>query len=203
MVHFNRLIVQLFAVVALLAGGAACAAPTYHVALDTSAYSGTGWLDLQFNPGMGALPASATVSNFSGLLASGLAPDLQGGVSGPFPGAVVFTNASGFNALFQAVVLGGAFSFDLRFSDDAAASIFALALYGDDQMTALGNGDAFTNSLVSFEGGPSVNDAAIVSVTEVTEVPEPAVLLLLLAGLAGVVAVRAGTPRLSSQRLCE
>ena len=187
---------HLLALFALLAIGSASAAPAYHVRVDTSAYSGSGWLDLQFNPAMDSMPgATATLSGFSGAVDSTLIPLVDGSVLGTLPGVVQFSTHRAFNALFQAIVLGGVFEFDLRFSD-GGGELFSLALYGGDQVSALGAGDVFTNSLAVFAlGGPAtVFDPAMI---EITVVPEPASLWLLVAGFALLAALRGhGVPTL-------
>lgn len=190
------------ALAALILSGAAAtgwAAPItswYHVDLDTSAYSGTGWLDLQFNPGMdGAPPATASIRNFSGVASGDFMAD--GAVSGSLPGPVVIGNDTIFNSLFSAVGLGSRFGFDLGItSDDAGAgapagSTFSVALYGADQVTALGAPDPFQGSLLRFElgaGGIGVvlSDAQLASVEAL---PEPGTLMLLAPalGLLGLV----------------
>ena len=182
---------RLFAALALaMATGMAAAGPLYHVSIDTSAFSGTGWLDLQFNPGFDGTPATATLSNFSGALAAGMTPEVQGAVGSSLPGPVTFANSTAFNALFQAVQLGGILGFDLEFL--GTSSVFSVGLYGGDQVTALGNPDPFTNSLVTFElgQGADIHDPALVTVAEVVAVPEPPVCLLMAAALAAIALIR-------------
>jgi hypothetical protein len=173
-----------------LATGTAMAAPQYHVDLDTHGLSGTGWLDLQFNPGLDGAPATATLSGFSGLLAAGLAPEVQGAVGGSLPGALAFSSSTAFNALFQPIQLGGVIGFNLEFS--GASSVFSVGLYGGDKLTALGDGDPFTNSLATFElGGPrTVYDAARVTLSAAPAVPEPPAGAMLLAALAVAAVMR-------------
>ncbi len=198
----KRLFLQSLAVLMLSClGVGASAAPlpsAYRVLLDTSAYAGTGWLDLQFNPSVAQAPfASATLVNFRGTLAADSAPLADGDVSGSLPGQLTLVNTSHLNALFQPVILGGLLSFDLYFAGPALGSVtgdgsvFAMALYGPDQVGALGMPDGSTNSLLRFDidGGVSVAvaDSALVGVTGI---PEPGALALLLAGLLGVGVVR-------------
>jgi hypothetical protein len=185
----------------LLAGAAACAWATpigssYHVELDTRAYSGTGWLDLQFNPGMdGASQATATIRNFTGLPEGEFFAD--GEVTGTLPGVVAIGNGSAFNALFSSIGLGTRFGFDLSFSSGAtgsapADSVFSVALYGDDQVTQLGHPDPFLGSLLRFE----VSAAGVAPVPSddelagVSAVPEPGTLMLVLPALALLGAAR-------------
>jgi energy-converting hydrogenase Eha subunit C len=196
-----RRMLALLALACFSAGAlAAPIASTYHVELDTGAYAGTGWLDLQFNPGMdGAPPATASISNFTGLLDGAWFAD--GAVSGSLPGVVGIGNSTVFNSLFSAITLGGKFSFDLGFASSGpasaspAASVFSVALYGEDQSTALGTPDPFLGSLLRFEvldGGVSVvlSDSKLASVASVASVPEPATALLILLALAALGASR-------------
>lgn len=169
------------------------------VQLDTSSLAGSAYLDLQFNPGAGATPAaSAALSGFSGTLAG--AAEVIGDVRGALPGTVTFINSSPYNDLFQPVRLGGLFSFLLDFTGDFRAagfdsgSVFAVSMYGADQMTILGNADPLTGALVSINLTPAslagqgsiafnVNDPTLASVSLTpTQVPEPASLLLMLVG---------------------
>lgn len=160
------------AALCLLAGTAA-ATPQYHVSLQTDGYTGIGWLDLQFNPGFDGTPATAVLSNFSGMLGSDPV-QAEGGVSGTLPGSLTFVNNTAFNDVFQSVQLGGVFGFDLDLT--GTSSVFSVGLYGDDQMTALGNPDPLTNSLVAFNLGQDteIADPQRVSVTTRAAVPEPA-----------------------------
>jgi hypothetical protein len=177
----------------------------YHVVLDTTKLVGSGWLDLQFNPGQaGATAAFADLTHFSGQLPFGQSPVLTGSVTGNLNNHAAFSNQSAYNDLFQAVNFGQVLSFDLRFSGaflNTAGSFgtsFGLSLYGADQSSLLGNPDAASGSLLTFElmpagasgqfakVSPIVFDHAMLSVSAV---PEPAEWLLLLAGLAMLSAI--------------
>lgn len=171
-----------------LASTAALAGPVFHFTLDTSGYSGAGWLDLQFNPGFDAAPGTAVLSNFSGALGAGA--DVQGSVGGALPGTLQFTSDTAFNAYFREVALGGMFSFDIEFEGEG--SLFSVGLYGSDQVSALGNGDPFTNSLAQVVSGstPQVFDEGLVQAGIATPVPEPSSALMLALGLAVLAAMR-------------
>jgi hypothetical protein len=172
----------------------------YHVVLDMSQLTGSGWIDLQFNPGQdGAAAAYANVTNFSGHLTAGQSPVWSGAVVGDLSNKLSFTNSTAYNDLFQSVDFGQIVSFDLRFGGaflttlGNVGSSFGLGLYGADQISLLGSGDAASGSLLTFELMPSsgtgqfgkvnsmVFDSAMVSVSAI---PEPSEFLLFMAGLA-------------------
>lgn len=192
----HALLVLFFGLVA----GQAAAANFYHVEIDSNIFAGSGWLDLQFNPGTSAATgATAAISGFSGLLDATQAPQVSGNVAGALTTAVNFGNGTAFNDLFQAVVFGGKFSFDVSFggaflnSPGNVGTTFAVSLYGADQTTILGRADAVTASLVKFDLTPAVAagqfgrvNATVFdgSVIQVTAVPEPETYAMLLAGLA-------------------
>lgn len=177
----------------------------YHVVLDTTKLIGSGWLDLQFNPGQaGATSAFADLTHLSSKYPFGDSPILTGLVTGDLSSKAVFSNQSAYNDLFQALNFGQVISFDLRFSGaflntpGSFGTSFGLSLYGADQVSLLGNPDAASGSLLTFELMPAnaigqfgtvkpvVFDNAMLSVSAV---PEPAEWLLLLAGFAVLAAV--------------
>ena len=177
--------------------------------LDTGTLSGKGWLDLQFNPGPSGTPAAtAVLSGFRGAL-DGVA-SVDGDVAGNLPGMLVFGNSTPYNALFQPVVLGGPFSFTLGFHRENVAtgftsdSVFAVSLYADDGVTALGSPDLSTNALVRIDllaashawpGGIAVTVSdpmlALASGVPAAAVPAPGSLPLVLLGGAALAALGA------------
>lgn len=177
----------------------------YHVVLDTSKLVGSGWLDLQFNPGQASATAAiADLTHFSGQLSSGQSPILSGSVIGDLAGNAAFSNQGAYNDLFQAVNFGQVFSFNLRFSGaflNSSGSVgtrFALSLYGADQVSLLGNPDAVSGSLLSFELMPAATAGQFGQVTNtvfdttmlsVSAVPEPSEWLLMLLGFAMLAAI--------------
>lgn len=189
-------------------------ATMYQVRLDTSSLAsmGSGFLDLQFNPGPGvgsqvAPTATATVGGFAGALVSPLNAIRTGGVSGNLPGVVTFTNTETYNDLFQAVNFGGVFTFTVDFTGSflsamsSIGSTFAVSLYDQDGIMALGTSDP-GGSLLNFDlrspgaAGIAVTNfnRSIASALVLTAVPEPDGLLLVLAGLValGGFATRSG-----------
>lgn len=202
---FNLVLRGIFCAAALLAVNLNASATTLmHVHLDTTALNGDGWLDMQFNPGMDSAPsAMASISNFSGMLNDAELPQIAGDVSGILPSTLVFHNSSFFNDFFQAVHFGGNFDFNVEFSGaffDAISDIgttFSVSLYGNDQVSILGNADA-AGSLLNFELTPAsaftlgsvtsnIVDSSIVSLSEVSE---PPMLILMLGGLISFLTLR-------------
>jgi hypothetical protein len=179
-----------------IASGASFAGPTYLVTLHTQAYSGeSGLLDFGFLADAAAAADTVELSNFSGNF--GALHDQGGGVTGDLATGVTFSNTGSANYLTQAIILGGDFTFKLRFSDAYAAPAdpanaygltFVISLFDDPMSEQLAQ-------LVQFDlMPPSAGDPAYVeigvnydlaSVDEVAaDVPEPSQLLLILSALA-------------------
>jgi hypothetical protein len=185
---------RLLLAMVLAAGAGFASADTIHIELNTSAYSSSGWLDLQFNPAsVPASSATAIVSNLVGIDTS-VAAQLTGDVS-KVGSSYVFGNTTDWNDLFQSVTLGGTVSFDLNVTGATSAALaeiesqFSVSLYAADGMTLLGNtaanGTLLSVSFVPTTGAVAVvtTDASIVNATAVTAVPEPSTWLMLGAGL--------------------
>jgi hypothetical protein len=177
---------------ALMGGaGAATAASSYHVDIDTSSYTGTGYLDLSLL-GFDASPSAvATLSNFSG--SYGDAVDLSGAVTGSVASSVVIGNSASYNDLFQQVALGGVLSFDIVFSGAYASSTsewgsaFAIGLLDSTQMSYLGNtdGNLLVFSLTSANGVDTAGVSATVlsDIATVSAVPEASEWVMVAFGL--------------------
>ena len=177
----------------IAAGTSLASAQTMHVELDTSLFSDTGWLDLQFNPSnLPAASASAVISNLSGF-GSSVDAQLSGDVHQQ-AGGFLFGNSTSWNDLFHSVTFGGKVSFDVSFSglsDAAPAAIpsrFSVALYGADGATPLGNHDGDYN-LLSISWQPTAGAGTVSAditdhaIGSVSAVPEPTTWAMLGAGL--------------------
>lgn len=175
----------------LLAGsaGLASAADVYQVNIDTQGYSGLGSIDLLFGAADAATPVSyASLGSFTGNYGNVLYT--EGDVSGSTAGSVVLGTSAFNNELYQAVTLGGKFSFTVSFSGPllttagTGGSSFVLAVYD-------ANGNTLGNSLyaVQFDLLQTVTGATTLGVTadaglaSVSAVPEPAQWMALLAGM--------------------
>ncbi|MBW8897745.1 MAG: NF038129 family PEP-CTERM protein [Massilia sp.] len=174
-----------------LCAGAALAAPVYHVDIDTSTLGGgTAYLGLDFLGVGGAAPASATVSHLAGDLLG--APEATGAVTGSPPDELRFTSDAGGGDWYQAIQLGGHFTFDVGFllGDGNDGTTFSWSLFDDTHYLGVG-GD-----LGSIALHPDAPDGQRLSFTPdnafslVRAVPEPSTpLLVALAGI-GLVFVR-------------
>jgi hypothetical protein len=168
---YTRALLALF-----LAGGAnaAFAGAMYHVTVDTTSLTGTGYLDLTFAALAGATPATATLTHFTGAFGGAALP--AGDVSGDIGSAITFGNGQTFNELLQAVTFGGLLSFDAAFDiapGGTTGTGFGVALVN----AALDNYAPGTSGNVAaidlMPGAPATvwADAAFVTATPV---PEPA-----------------------------
>jgi hypothetical protein len=188
--NLKKILSRSLLALALGACGAAFAGPTYHVAVDTTTLgSGAAFLDLGLANFGDSAPVTATLSHFSG--AFGEYSELGAGASGavaPGGAVVLHTNDSGFSDLFQGILLGGLFNFDISFdtSGTGNTSSFVAQLYNGDQTGFLG----VQGNLLEIDLSPGqadiispANAYAIVSPAAVSPVPEPSTLLSLVTGL--------------------
>jgi hypothetical protein len=188
---FARLLLAASLATAMATAGAG---PIYRVAIDTSSLgTGPAFLGLTFLGLSDAVESTATVTSLTGAF-SGPATFIDS-VSGGAPGPLVFSSANGGGEWYQAIELGGMFSFDLSFlvgSGDTGVT-FGWALFND---TAYLGVDGDLGNLFLDPSAPldqqvtfAVADAQLSSVNVV---PEPSTAaLLLLAMLAWLALPRA------------
>ena len=196
-----RLAAQRAVLALLLVGSAGMAsAAVYHVDIDTAGYDGFGSIDFVFGASDVDTPLSyASLSNFSG--AYGDVLETSGAVSGSVASAVQFNTSGGYNDLYQAIVLGGKFSFNVVFSGPllttpgTGGSLFGVTLY-DANGNAMGTSPFAVqfDLLQSASGAGTLSASADAGLANVSAVPEPAEWMMLLLGLAlvGLVAQRRG-----------
>ena len=166
---------------------------SYHVEIDTSQFSGAGFLDFAFIAGNSPVPgASATLSNFSG--AFGALESQEGNVSGSVPGTLTFGNSGAYNDWFHNVPLGGKFAFNVAFGGDFlntagnAGTTFGVGLLDASAGSYLGN---VNGNLVQFELTPvngglpaSIAGSTYASIASISAVPEASEWMMLTGGLA-------------------
>ncbi|WP_219117552.1 NF038129 family PEP-CTERM protein [Janthinobacterium sp. UMAB-56] len=165
----------------------------YHVEIDTSAFSGAGFLDFAFIAGNSPAPgASATLSNFSG--AFGALESQEGSVSGSLPGTLTFGNSGAYNDWFHNVTLGGKFGFNIVFGGDFlntsgnAGTTFGVGLLDATATSYLGNinGNLLQFELTPLNGGlpASIAGSTYASIASISAVPEASEWMMLTGGLA-------------------
>lgn len=181
---------------ALLAGSASVALADplgYHVEIDTSTFSGAGFLDFAFIAGNSPAPgASAILSNFSG--AFGALESQEGSVSGSLPGTLTFGNSGAYNDWFHNVTLGGKFAFNIVFGGDFlttagnAGTTFGVGLLDASGTAYLGNvnGNVLQFELTPLNGGvpASIAGSTYASIASISAVPEASEWMMLTGGLA-------------------
>jgi len=168
---------------------AALAGPIgFHVNVDTNGRTGQGFLDLMFNTS-GTTPLTASISNFSGAFGS---PVIAEQVVFNPDGSFVLANLPDFGSYLRFdVSLGGAFGFDILFSDDQSmdlgdgGSLLSVGLGDADGVL----GDPFGIVQIELRQGLGLGtlyaDAGFAEVSAVTAaVPEPSDWLLMATGLA-------------------
>ena len=175
----------------------------YNVSANTTAISGeTGSFDLQLNPGgIGTLPVTATLTNFStdgtGLSLNTTDGDVTGTLS---PGPLIIKNTYALNDLLENITFGSSISLTLALSGSGITSLnpnlpgtsFGLSLYDanfNPQLTTDPSGTVVTinlnpNGSTSVQTFPSNNSggAPVGSATPVAT-PEPSSFVLLSIGL--------------------
>jgi hypothetical protein len=184
----------LIAALIVFAASSAFASYSVDFTINSSTFSGPGYLDLQYGSGLG--PAStAQVSNFSADATFGFAgaPILTGDVSGTLPGTVTINNTTGYNDYFHQVTFGNNLQFHVVL-DGVAGNTFTLALLGSDGSTSLVTSDAngFATTIDVKAAGITINNNAggQITATDVTPTPIPAAAWLFGSGLMGLVGIR-------------
>ncbi len=185
-----KLVVMAAVAIIAFAANAAFASYSYDFNVDTTSLMGqTGYLELQFNPGLNPGVASATISNFTSDAALGaIIP--TGSVTGSLPGTVTINNSTAWNDYYQQVVFGSTVQFTLNLTGSAHNS-FALSFYGSDGSTPLLTNDTtngFATTIDLNANGGAVNNLS--SQVVVTPTPIPAAVWLFGSGLLGLAGVR-------------
>jgi hypothetical protein len=169
---------------------------SYNVSVDTSTLSGqSGFVDFQFNPGPGALAATAALSVFATDGSLQGSPQLTGAVAGTLPGPVTLTNSTQFNDYFEGITFGTTITYDLTLSGDGvggsapSGSALGMSLFDstgtNPLLTTDPNGTVVTvnvnpdgsTSPETFPQSPNDSTPAA-TVSLVTSVPEPSTLVL-------------------------
>jgi hypothetical protein len=191
MFNTKKLLGQCLLAVALAGSAlAAMATPTsYHVAINTSGLSGAGSLDMYLaSASAGALPLTATLSNFStdfGAVDATFSGDYTVGAGDSF----LLVNGAGYNDLTRFLSLGGTVGFDVSFSGaflDSAGpegALFSVGLWDADGNVV---GDPFGIASITLV---ATNPVTITTsydqrLAAVTAVPEPSALLLMLTAVS-------------------
>ena len=176
--------------VMMFAASSAFASLSYDFNVDTSTMLGqTGYLELQFNPGMNPGVASAVISNFTSDAALVGAPALTGDVTGALPSTVTINNTQSWNDYYQQVTFGSNVQFALNLNGNANNS-FGLSFYGADGVTPLFTSDpnGFATTIdVNQNGAVLTNNSGQVTATAT---PIPPSVLLFGSGLLGLVGIR-------------
>ncbi len=174
-------------VLAMSAVTSSASADMFDFSVDTTSASGqSGYIDLQFNPGVSSLgAASAVISNFASDATLGLVQP-SGDVSGTLPAVVTLNNTTQFNDYFQALTFGTTTSFDLNLSG-AFGNSFELSFFGADGQTPLLTTDQINGfaTTVDFNQGSSMvtNSSSMVTVNAV---PVPGAVWLFSTAIAGL-----------------
>ncbi|WP_036168799.1 NF038129 family PEP-CTERM protein [Massilia sp. 9096] len=186
--NLKKILSRSLLALALSASGAAFAGPAYHVSLDTSTLgSGTAFLDLGLANFADSASVTATLSHFTG--AFGEYSAYGAGSSGSVGGTVMLhTNDTGWSDLFQGILLGGSFGFDVSFDTSATgnSASFVAQLYNGDKTGFLGvEGNLLEIDLMPGQADMVSPANAFASVTPAatSAVPEPSTLLSMVTGV--------------------
>lgn len=172
-------------VAALLLGatGATLAGPVYRVAVDTSSWSGSGYLSLTLSGLSNEVPVTATVTNFVGNF--GTESFTQGQVTGDAASVVSLVQGPSFNELLQSIGLGGMLWFDVRFEIPQGVlngSNFGVALV-NASLTAYAAGTDGDIAAIALMPGADAMIWADQRFVSIAEVPEPGSAAIVMLGL--------------------
>lgn len=184
----------------------------YIVSVDTSSLNGTqGFIDIEFNPGLFSLAATATVTNFSTdatILSSvnSTPAGTDGDVpSGTLPNTLIINNTDVLNDVYQPVTFGTFISFDVAFSGSLAnGGTFGLTLYDSTFIPLLvnpsdpnnpngtvGTIDLNPDGSTTAQSFPDSNGNTHTTFQPFTSsTPEPSSWLMLTLGAFGIWAIR-------------
>ena len=182
--------------------GTALAGPIYRIEVDTSSWSGSGFLGLTLTGLTGAATVTATVSNFMGSFSNEI--HTQGQVSGDVASAVRLAQGPSFNELLQGIDFGGLFAFDVRFDvppDALDGSNFGLALVNADRTAYMAGTDGDIATIALMPGMPDAF-AADARFVAITEVPEPGTAAIVMLGLLLIGGSRARRQPGAAERAC-
>ena len=185
-----KLLAMAIMAVITFAASSAFASYSYDFNADTTSLLGqSGYLELQFNPGLNPGVSSATVSNFTSDATLVGTAAVTGDVLGALPSTVTISNTTGWNDYFQQVTFGNNVHFSVTLNGSPDNS-FGLSFYGADQQTALLTTDpqGFATKIdVNANGAAVTNNSGQVSVAAT---PIPAAAWLFGSGLIGLAGAR-------------
>jgi len=189
----KRLIIRLLVVaVMVFAATSAFADYSYTFDANTSSVVGqTGYIELQYNPGISSTGASsAVVSNFTSDATLVGSAALTGDASGQLPSTVTIKNTTQLNDYFQQLTFGSNLQFSLNLSG-ASGNSFGLSFWGSDGATPLLTTDTANGfaTIIDFNANGAVvnNNSNQVSIIPT---PIPAAALLFGSGLLGLAGIR-------------
>jgi hypothetical protein len=203
------LVVMVLSLIGVLFPNEAHAQFTIDISANTTAIDGvTGSFDLQLNPGgLGTLPVTATITNFS-TNGTGLSLNTtDGDVSGTLiPGPLTINNTLALNDLLENITFGTSLSFTVTLSGTGVTSpnpnlpgtSFALSLYDSNFNSLLTTDPAGTvvTANLNPDGSTSIQTfssdnsggASIVTATpeEIVATPAPSSIVLSVMGLGSM-----------------
>jgi hypothetical protein len=174
----------------VFAASSAFADYSYTFNADTSSLAGqTGYIELQYNPGIAPGASNAVVSNYMSdatLLGSAA---ITGDVTGQLPSSVIINNTNAWNDYYQQVTFGTNLKFDLNLTG-AAGNTFALSFYSANGTTPVLTNDpnGFATTIDVNANGAVVNKLS--DQVTVASTPIPAAAWLFGSGLMGLAGIR-------------